>query len=143
MYTDYAFYAGTYGGGMPEGDFKKYEPRAEEYIRYFLFSKAGLMNQEPIPDLQKAVCAVSDVLGEYYSAKASRTAQGGSGAAVKSENNDGYSVSYAVEQADGETEENYLRKKAYDAAYLYLLPMGLLSRKVGCCCDHKRRCDCL
>ena len=81
--------------------------------------------------------AVSDVLGEHYSAKAARATQGGSGAAVKSENNDGYSVSYAVEQADGETEETYLRKKAYDAAYLYLLPTGLLNRKVGCCHDHK------
>ena len=143
MYVDYDFYAEEYGGAMSEDDFNKYELRAEAYVRYFLFSKSGIMDREPIRDVQMAVCAVSDVLGEHYSAKAARAAQGGSGAAVKSENNDGYSVSYAVEQKDGETEESYLRKKAYDTAYPYLLPTGLLSRKVGCCHDHKCGCDCL
>lgn len=143
MYVDYTFYTGTYGGTMSEQDFARYEPRAEAYIRYFLFSKASIMEQEPVIGLQMAVCAVSDVLYGYYTAKASRTAQGGSGAAVKSESNDGYSVTYAVEQADGETEETYLRKKAYDVAYLYLLPLGLLNRKAGCCHDHKCGCDCL
>lgn len=143
MYVDHAFYSGVYGGVMSEQDFAKYEPRAEAYIRYFLFSSAGVMDQEPVSGIQMAVCAVSDVIGDYYTAKASRAAQGGSGAAIKSENNDGYSVSYAVEQMDGETEENYLRKKAYDAAYLYLLPLGLLGRRVRCCCDNKCRCDCL
>ena len=143
MYVDYTFYTGTYGGTMSEQDFARYEPRAEAYIRYFLFSNAGIMEQEPVIGLQMAVCAVSDVLYGYYTAKASRTVQGGSGAAVKSESNDGYSVTYAVEQKDGETEEVYLRQKAYDAAYHYLLPLGFLGRRVGCCCDDKCRCDCL
>lgn len=58
---------------------------------------------------------------------------------VKSENNDGYSVSYAVEQADGQTMEELIRKKAYEAASTYLLPTGWLSRKVGCC--HADECD--
>ena len=53
--------------------------------------------------------------------------------------NDGYSVSYAVEQADGQTMEELIRKKAYEAASTYLLPTGWLSRKVGCC--HADECD--
>ena len=143
MYVDYDFYTREYGGMMDPDSFGRQERTAEAYVRYFLFSNAGKMDQDPIRAVQMAVCAVSDVLDEHYSAKAARAAQGGSGAAVKSENNDGYSVSFAVEQMDGETEESYLRKKAYDTAYLYLLPTGLLSRKVGCCHDHKCGCDCL
>ena len=93
MYVGHGFYSGVYGGVMSEQDFAKYEPRAEAYIRYFLFSSAGVMDQEPVSGIQMAVCAVSDVIGDYYTAKASRAAQGGSGAAIKSENNDGYYVS--------------------------------------------------
>lgn len=49
---------------------------------------------------------------------------------VKSENSDGYSVTYVTEQTDGQTAEELLRKKAYEAAYMYLLPTGWLGRKV-------------
>lgn len=65
------------------------------------------------------------------------------GSTVKSENNDGYSVSYAVEQADGQTVEELIRKKAYEAASTYLLPTGWLSRKVGCCCVNECNDNCL
>ncbi len=141
MYVDYDFYKSNYQGTMDETNFNKHEPRAEAYIRYFLFSKAYILDSSPIPGIQMAICAVTDTIGDHFTAKASRTVCGGSGAIVKSENNDGYSVSYAIEQKDGETEEVYLRKKAYDTAYLYLLPIGVLSRKVGCYCDHECGCD--
>ena len=72
--------------------------------------------------VKDAVCAVADV---YYSCKKKQEA-----GTVKSESNDGYSVSYAVEQADGQTMEELIRKKAYEAASTYLLPTGWLSRKV-------------
>ena len=129
MYVDYDFYNSKYGGTLNKEAFIKYEPRAEAYIRYFLFSKAEMLDQ------------ACDVIGGHYAKKETQTAQCGSSSVVKSENIDGYSVSYAVEQVDGETEESYLRKKAYDAAYFYLLPLGVLNRKVGCCCDHECRCD--
>ena len=44
-----------------------------------------------------------------------------------------------AEQADGQTMEELIRKKAYEAASTYLLPTGWLSRKVGCC--HADECD--
>lgn len=141
MYVDYDFYKSKYGGTLDETVFNKYEPRAESYIRYFLFSKAGLLDQRPDDSIQRAVCAVTDVVGDYFIQKTHKSASGISGAAVKSETNDGYSVTYSVEREDGETEEVYLRKKAYDAAYIYLLPSGALNRKVGCCCDYECGCD--
>ena len=63
-------------------------------------------------------------------------AAGGSAAGKKSESNDGYSVTYVTEAQDGQTAEEALRKKIYEAIRLYLLPTGWLSRKVkmgGCC----------
>lgn len=79
--------------------------------------------------------AVADV---YASCEKKREA-----GTVKSENNDGYSVSYTVEQADGQTVEELIRKKAYEAASTYLLPTGWLSRKVGCCCVNECNDNCL
>lgn len=143
MYADYKFYTERFGGKLTEEEFASCEPKAEAYIRYFLFTNGSVLDKEPVAGVQMAVCAVADVIGEYYSQQESRAASGGSGAAVKSESNDGYSVSYAVEQTDGETAEIFLRKKAYDAAYLYLLPLGLLCRKVVYPCDHECGCDCL
>lgn len=131
MYADYEFYSKAFNGSMTEDEFNKIEPKAESYVRYFLLLRASVMDGEPIVSLQNAVCAVADVLNTYYKSKTIRDNQG-IGGIVKSENNDGYSVTYAVEKADGETEETYLRKKAYDAAYMYILGSGYLSRKVGC-----------
>lgn len=43
---------------------------------------------------------------------------------------DGYSVTYIREQADGETTEQYLNRKAYKAAELYLGATDLLNWEV-------------
>lgn len=133
MYVDYEFYSNDFHGSMTEDEFYKIELKAESYIRYFLFLSASVMDGEPIASIQNAVCAVADVLNAYYKGKKVRETQGmGIGLMVKGETNDGYSVTYTVEKADGETEEIYLRKKAYDAAYMYLLSSGHLIRRIGC-----------
>lgn len=87
--------------------------------------------------MNDAVCAVAEVYYKYNAQQQTGTAP------VKSENNDGYSVTYVTEQSDGKTAEEVVKKKAYDAAYPYLLPTGWLSRKVAMQCDHKCRCDSL
>ena len=107
MYVDYGYYADQYGGGITEKEFPSAERKAEAYIR-------------------KLTYAVADVYASCEKKRETGT--------VKSENNDGYSVSYAVEQMDGQTIEELIGKKAYKAASTYLLPTGWLSRKVGCCC---------
>lgn len=84
-----------------------------------------------------AVCAAAEVYYKYNAQQQSETPL------VKSENNDGYSVTYVTEQTDGKTAEEIVKKKVYDAVYPYLLPTGWLSRKVGMRCDHKYGCDCL
>lgn len=126
MYVDYAYYASEYGGEIIlEKKFSGYERRAEAYIRKITYVRGDIFSTES--DIVKdAVCAVADVYCSYDQKQASA-------GMVKSENNDGYSVTYVTEQTDGQTAEEVLRKKAYAAASAYLLPTGWLSRKVGCC----------
>lgn len=51
---------------------------------------------------------------------------GAGGMDIKSENNDGYSVTYVTEGADGKPIT--VEKKAYKAAYPYLIHTGLMYR---------------
>ena len=55
---------------------------------------------------------------------------------MKSETNDGYSVTYITEGQDGQTAEELLRKKVLEAARVYLLPTGWLSRSLKGGCRH-------
>lgn len=125
MYVDYAYYAEKYGGEkISENKFKGYERRAEAYIRKLTYVRGDIFSTEN-EAVKDAVCAVSDV---YFVYDRDQTETG----VVKSENNDGYSVTYVTEQTDGQTLEDLIRKKAYAAASMYLIPTGWLSRKVGC-----------
>ena len=130
MYANYSYYTNHYGGDIPGREYPAVERKAEAYIRKLTYVQGDIfaVENETVKD---AVCAVADV---YYSCQKKQKA-----GAVKSENNDGYSVSYVVEQADGQTVEELIRKKAYEAASTYLLPTGWLSRKVGCC--HADECN--
>ena len=110
--------------------------QAEAYIRHLTYVKGDIFSVEN--DMVKdAACAAAEVYYKYNAQQQSGTPL------VKSENNDGYSVTYVTEQTDGKTAEEMVKKKVYDAVYPYLLPAGWLSRKVGMRCDHKCGCDCL
>lgn len=128
MYVEYSYYMNQYGGDIPEKEYPAAERRAEAYIRKLTYVRGDIFAAENTA-VKDAVCAVTDV---YYSCKKKQET-----GTVKSENNDGYSVSYAVEQKDGQTLEELIRKKAYEVASAYLLPTGWLSRKVGYCCADK------
>ena len=120
-FVEYLFYAGQAGGKLPEEEFSRLIGRACAYVQYMTLGKGrGDTDGEKL-----AACAVADVY-----ACAERERERGTGA-VKSENNDGYSVSYVTEQKDGESREEALSRKAYQAARPFLLPTGLLYRGIG------------
>ena len=135
MYVDYCYYRNEYAGKMPEEFYTAAARQAESYIRYLTHLNGDIFSIDN-DMVRDAVCAVADVYYEDMVQRASRAAEGRQGA-VKSESNDGYSVTYVVEQQDGQTADATLRRKAYDAAYLYLLPTGWISRKVRCGHDHE------
>lgn len=131
MYVDYGYYVNLYGGSsISEEDFQVFAHKAEVYIRKLTYVRGDIFAVEN--DVVKdAVCAVADVYHNILNTQ--------SNGVVKSENNDGYSVTYVTEQSEGQTSEELFRKKAYEVACAYLLPTGWLNRKVGCHCDRQCR----
>lgn len=121
-YADYTFYTDTFHGStIPEAAFSSVILRASIYIKYITF---GRIEDTEIPEeVRLAACAVSEVFHTDDEMKA-----GTGGLEIKSENNDGYSVNYVTDGPDGKpiTAE----KKAYKAAYPYLVHTGLMYR--GC-----------
>ena len=136
MYVTYGYYADEYGGKfIEEKRFSVMERRAKAYIRQLTYVRGDIFALEN-DTVKDAVCAAAEV---YYQYETNRKTAG----TIKSENTDGYSVTYVTEQTDGKTAEELLKKKAYDAVYPYLLTTGWLSRKVGIYYDHECGCNCL
>lgn len=135
MYVDYLYYQ-EYGGTMPEEDFPVAERKAMACIRYLTFINGEIFEKKEVEAVKLAVCAAADVYYADIKKTRIREAEGREGT-VKSESNDGVSVSYVTEQVDGQTAEELLRKKVYEAVYMYLLPTGWLSRRVGCRNDYE------
>jgi len=129
---DYGYYREAFGGTkIPPEDFPQYVRRAEAFVRYMTGNKAEGGQSDAF---KNAVCAVCDV----YAADDAQALAQGDGREVAAENNDGYSVSYVTEGQAGQTREETLRRKAYQAAYPYLAFTGLLNRRVR----HARQCGC-
>lgn len=128
MYVSYEFYSQTFGNLIPEADFEKVEAKAEAVISYLTYANGDIFAKED-NRVKLAVCAAAETIYNNQTGSASGSA------GVKSESNDGYSVTYVAEAQDGQTAEEVLRKKVAEAARLYLLPTGWLCRKVktgGC-----------
>lgn len=118
QYVDYEYYSEAFKGTMPQVAFESIVVKASAFIRHITFNRIC----EPISeDVKDAVCAVSDVIfrDEQYLAETG-------GKDIRSENNDGYTVTYAAEGKDGMTHEEILEKKMYQAARMYLGHTGLL-----------------
>ena len=100
MQITYGYYAVEYGGKIiPEQGFQKAERQAEAYIRHLTYVKGDIFAVEN--DIVKdAVCAAAEVYYKYNAQQQSGTPL------VKSENNDGYSVTYVTEQTDGKTADS-------------------------------------
>lgn len=131
-FVDYAYYQMNFqGSSIPVDAFETYAAQASAYVDYLTLNRIGKLKN--IPDKVKdAVCAVCEV---YYVID-QKEENGGN---IKSENTDGYSVSYITEQQDGQLKEALKTKKAYYAAYQYLAFTGLLSRRMQN--DYKCRSD--
>lgn len=129
-YADYDFYVSEAHGNLDETTFGAQILEASTFLRYLTMGKS---DKEQPEALQYAACAIADMY-----AKEKKKRQSGE-AEMKSENNDGYSVTYALERTEGESFETFLFRKAADIARMYLLPTGLLNRKVSCRHDHKCR----
>lgn len=125
-YADYEYYVTEYGEeSIPEMEFARYIRKASVYINEITHGKISkgnfLEDGTYLEEIKDAACAVADVL--YLDAQQLEQTEGKD---IKSENTDGYSVSYVTNRQDGETHEDALRREMYQAARGYLLFTGLL-----------------
>lgn len=125
-YADYKFYEEVYNGTIPETSFDRVVIAASSYLKRITY---GRISENNVPESAKyACCAMCDVLDSTENAKMN-------GRTVKSENNDGYSVTF-VTNADGQSEEKALQGKLYSMAELYLEGTDLLNMR----CDYDHEC---
>lgn len=120
-YADYEFYVEKAYGKLDRDIFEKEVLEASFYLRYLTLGKSDVVQPE---ELRYAACAIT----EMYVQEKNHLTSGG--ARKKSENNDGYSVTFVTELKDGEAIEELLARKADQIARKYLIRTGLLSRKV-------------
>ena len=116
VYADYAYYTQTYGGTMPEVEYKRLSRMASAYLDRVTFDRITAGQPEEIMEkVRAACCAVADtyLLNE----------QGGG---IASETNDGVSISYALGVTNAKSENQRLR----EAVSLYLDNTGLFYRGV-------------
>lgn len=125
IYTTYEYYIQDFGGSaIPKNQFDKTARLVSRYIDQFTFGR--IKNPSEVDGLQDCACEMSDTL---YAMNLNKGKQ-----EKKSENNDGYSVTYVTERTDGQTFEELLRRKLYEICRMYLLGSGLMCRKVCCKC---------
>lgn len=116
VYADFSYYAGNYGGTMPEADYRRLSRQASAFLDKVTFDRIAAGQPEAVMEkVRAACCAVADayLLNE----------QGGG---VASETNDGVSVTYVAGVSNAKTDDQRLQ----EAAVLYLAHTGLLYRGV-------------
>ena len=114
-YTNYEYYKTQYHGEQikSENDFKRAEINAEAFLDFVTFGRIAVL--EVIPDaVHNAICSVSEAIALREEKNAY---------SVKSESNDGYSVSYGDAISD-----NAFRSELYAVVQRYLGNTRLLNR---------------
>ena len=128
-YSDYIFYENVYHGNMDKEDFERNIQSASQYIRCMTHGRSDEYEGD---ELKYAACEAADILYLAYQKELE-----GSGE-KRSENTDGYSVSYVTQAKDGETSEELAGRKVTGAIRKWLLPTGLLY--AGVRCGHAYKC---
>lgn len=114
---DYAYYSQEFGGDIiPEERFDYVIQKAEMYLNMFTFERLKDRDYDNV--VKNCLCDMAETI---YNIK-----KRGNDMVKKSENNDGYSVSFVTEITDGQDIREVLRKKLYGIAECYLMNTGLL-----------------
>ena len=124
VYATYEYYEKQYYGTLiPEKAFEQAIHKASQFIDYFTFGRITEEDTTMYPYISACACAMADVIYK-------KTGEGNQAREVKSENTDGYSVSYVTECMDGMISEDVMKRKLYSIAEIYLMHTGLLY--LGC-----------
>lgn len=118
-YVDFNYYINNFHGAVikTEDEFLLLERKSRIMVDLLTRNRVSLMKEIP-DEVKDAVCAVADIYGGKY---------GIIHAGVKSENTDGYAVTYTDETA----EDSVADKKAVEEIRKHLRFTGLLYRGYG------------
>lgn len=123
-YATYDYYINTFFGSMvPDNIFPRCVDLAGKYIDQFTFER--ITDPDDIKGLEDCACEMAETIYQMRFKN--------EGKEKKSENTDGYSVTYVTEVADGQALEDVLRRKLYDICKLYLVSTGLMYCGVYAC----------
>ena len=119
MYADFDYYANSFAGTLiPAEEFSSFASKAERYVDYVTCHRITDVTDRA----KNAVCAAAEALYEVHRQYAN-VPKG-----VKSENTDGYSVTFS--DFDIETFREQEKKAMYDAVEQELSGTGLLYQGV-------------
>ena len=126
-YADFAYYTGTYlGTALSEQEFPACARKASILIDDLTFGRTGKLSASQIPDaVRDAACSAAEIYADYL-AKKNASLKATKSGTVKSESNDGFSVSYAdynAEQARISAES-----EMSEEITIYLANTGLMFR---------------
>lgn len=137
-YADFAYYTGTYyGTSIPEEKFSYYARQASMLINALTFGRTAAVAASLLPDaVRDATCKAAELYAEYEARKSNATAATRTGL-VKSESNDGYSISYADydASADKAATEGVIESELA----IYLAHTGLMYRGFSAYWDKEAR----
>ncbi len=122
-YADYAYYKeNAHGNAIPEEEFPKAALKASVFIKCITHGRVSDSFESDYPqftdEIKLAACAAAEV---FYETDKRLREHGGR--EVQSENNDGYSVTYANIQESGESPGE---QRAMQAVRPYLIDTDLL-----------------
>lgn len=121
VYAGYDFYSYDYNGVKikPE-DFDAAALHATQYIKHITLGRSDGYDGD---ELKYATCEIAEVYEALLMYGSDENEK-------KSENTDGYSVSYVTQGKEGESREELFRRKAYVIARQWLSSTGLMCRRV-------------
>lgn len=118
-YVDYKYYKETYRGNkVPENRFEAVEMKAEAVLHMITFDRVKRLPEIP-DEVKRAICAMAETAFQEE-----KKTPG-----VKSENIDGFSVTYA--DSGNSTGADGMRTAMYQSANIYLANTGLLFKGVS------------
>ena len=127
-YADYTYYTESYfGTKIPESEWNTWAKKASIRVNYLTFGRIEKLEASDLPDaVFDAVCSTAETMYEYDQRKQARAAATESGS-IRSESNDGYSISFGgAEIGDELKDEACCDDAVVNSVGEYLAHTGLM-----------------
>lgn len=125
MYADYSYYTDSYGGTMPEDEYRTYGLRASDFLD--IMTRRQMRDNLPSDGqdlrlIRTAACAVADAMKTIQGRQKELAGSVSGGGTVKSVSSGGESLSFELSALDQAISggQNGINRYLYDTAKVYL-----------------------